>query len=69
MGKAAGEVGKENEFLGGSCLGEYKYSHKKCKGQLQRKEKRLEENNSFIMRTEVKCSGEEEKQQQCLGCA
>lgn len=63
MGKAAGDVGSENELLGGSCLGEYKYSHRKCKGQLQGKSESLEENNNFIMRTGVKCSGEEEKQQ------
>lgn len=69
MGKAAGEVGRENELLGGSCPGEYKYSHRKCQGQLQRKKESLEENNSFFMRTEVKRSGEEEKQQQCIGCA
>lgn len=61
MGKAAGEVGRENDLLGGSCLG--KYSHRKCKGQLQGKNETLEESNSFITRTGVKCSGEEEKRQ------
>lgn len=51
MGKAAGEVGRENEPLGGSCLREYKYSHRKWKGQLQGKNESLEKNNSFITRT------------------
>jgi len=61
MGKTAGEAGRENELLGGSCLGEYKDSHRKCEGQLQGKNESWEENNSFIMRTGVKSLGEEQK--------
>lgn len=63
MGRAAGEAGRENQFLGGSCLGECKYSHRKSKGQLQGKNESLEGSDSFITRTGVKCSGEEKNQQ------
>lgn len=51
MGKTAGEVGRGNEPIGGSCLREYKYFHRKRKGQLQGKNESLEKNNSFITRT------------------
>lgn len=63
MGTAAGEAGGENPFLGGSCLGECKYSHRKSKGQLQGKNKIQEGRDNCITRTGVKGSGEEEKQQ------